>query len=77
MEKGYKLTILARNPSKLPESVSRNPDVSIIKGEFNDEARLQEAASCGAKILITFAGPALGKREGTVSARCSSYIIVV
>lgn len=67
LEAGHKLTLYVRNPSKLPSDLSTHPNLTIIPGELDDTSGLQKAAACGASIFISFAGPTLGKREGTVN----------
>ena len=68
LEAGHALTLYCRNPSKIPADLSSNPKLTIIQGELNDEEGLKKAAACGAEIFISFAGPTLMKREGTVRA---------
>ena len=65
LQANHRLTIYARNPSKLPESISKHQSVTIIKGELSDEAQLQKAAKSGATVLVSFLGPT-GIRTGTV-----------
>jgi nucleoside-diphosphate-sugar epimerase len=66
LEAGHKLTLYVRTPSKIASDLSSNANVSIIQGELQDVQALKKAASCGADIFISLAGPTLGKREGTV-----------
>ncbi|PMD42260.1 hypothetical protein L207DRAFT_307892 [Hyaloscypha variabilis F] len=60
----HTLTLYARNPTKVPEAISSNSNVTIIKGTLEDEVMLKIAASCGAKIFVSFAGPT-GRLSGT------------
>lgn len=66
LEAGYEVTVYARTPSKIPDDLTSNPRLHTIQGEFEDEEGLKKAAACGADIFISFAGPTLGRREGTV-----------
>lgn len=66
LEAGHALTLYVRTPSKIPSDLSAHPDLHIIQGEFDNEAGLAQAAACGATVFISFAGPTLGERKGTV-----------
>jgi Trk K+ transport system NAD-binding subunit len=66
LKAGHKLTLYVRNPSKFPEGVASNENVNIIEGDLTQEDRLQEAAACGASVLVSFLGPGSG-HKGTVS----------
>jgi nucleoside-diphosphate-sugar epimerase len=66
LEAGHKLTLYVRTPSKIPSDLSSNTNLSLIQGELQDAKGLEKAASCGADIFISLAGPTLGKKEGTV-----------
>ncbi|KAK4493913.1 hypothetical protein PRZ48_015099 [Zasmidium cellare] len=59
LKAGHKLTIYARNPSKLPQEVSSNSNVQTIKGTFDDMDAAREATRTGATVLVSFAGPAV------------------
>jgi len=65
LEAGHKLTLYVRNPSKIPTDLSSNANLSVVQGDLGDADGLKKAASCGADIFISLAGPTLGKREGT------------
>jgi hypothetical protein len=60
------LTLYVRTPSKLPADISDSPQVTVIEGELQDVDGLKKAASSGAKIFVSFAGP-MGGFKGTVS----------
>ncbi|KAJ4286486.1 hypothetical protein N0V90_013186 [Kalmusia sp. IMI 367209] len=57
LEKGHHLTIYARSPEKLPASTRSHERVKIIQGTFDNLEKLEEAASCGADVFVSFAGP--------------------
>lgn len=63
---GHKLTLYVRTPSKVPEDISSNADIAIIEGQLDDAEGLKRAAACGADTFVSFAGPTLGKKHGTV-----------
>ncbi|KAF4633567.1 hypothetical protein G7Y89_g4548 [Cudoniella acicularis] len=65
LEAGHKLTLYVRTPSKIPTELLSNANLSIIQGDLGDVDGLKKAASCGADVFISLAGPTLGKREGT------------
>lgn len=67
LEAGHTLTLYVRTTSKIPKDLSSNPRLSAIQGELGDEEGLKKAAACGADVFLSFAGPTLGKRDGTVS----------
>jgi nucleoside-diphosphate-sugar epimerase len=66
LEAGHRLTLYIRTPSKIPEDLASNANLSVIQGELHDAEGLKKAAASGADIFISLAGPTLGKREGTV-----------
>lgn len=68
LKAGHSLTLYVRNPVKLPTEVAENKNVNVIQGELSDEEGLKCAAGCGADVFVCFAGPTLGKKEGTVSS---------
>jgi hypothetical protein len=43
LSRGHQITIYARNPAKLDESLHSNPNVTIIKGKVDDEDALRKA----------------------------------
>jgi hypothetical protein len=67
LDAGYQLTLYVRTPSKLGKSLIEHPALKIIEGTYDDIDGLSSAASCGADIFISTAGPTLGRRDGTVS----------
>jgi len=69
LEAGHKLTLYVRTPSKIPADLSSSPLITVIQGELGDEEGLSKAAACEADTFISLAGPALGKREGSVRAQ--------
>lgn len=62
---GHQVTIYARNPSKLPENVTKDSNVEIVKGDFDDLDAVRTAVAKGAGTLVSFAGPGVGSK-GTV-----------
>ncbi|KJY00552.1 NmrA family protein [Zymoseptoria brevis] len=65
---GHRLTIFARNPTKLPENISTSSNVTIVKGEFDDMEAARKAIQTGATALISFAGPQPPAKGTPVSA---------
>jgi len=65
LEAGHQITSYVRTPSKIPNDLSSNSNLSIIQGELGDEEGLKKAAACGTDLFISLAGPTLMKREGT------------
>ncbi|KAI8936584.1 hypothetical protein NX059_006986 [Plenodomus lindquistii] len=70
---GHPLTLYVRNPSKLPSSIGRSPNVTVIKGELTSEKRLTSAISGGATVLVSFLGPGPG-HKGTPLANAYQLI---
>ena len=66
LEAGHRLTLYARSPSKLAPDLASHANITIIEGQLDNVDGLTQAASCGADVFISLAGPTLGKREGTV-----------
>ncbi|PGG98829.1 hypothetical protein AJ80_09466 [Polytolypa hystricis UAMH7299] len=64
LNQGHTLTLYVRNPSKLPADITGNSNVTVIKGTLEDVAGLQQAATCGATIFVSFAGP-VSSSKGT------------
>ncbi|KAJ1714582.1 hypothetical protein NYO67_3252 [Aspergillus flavus] len=62
LNKGHRLSLLIRNPKNLPPSLMQNPAVEIIEGTLDNETVLDRAASCGASIFVSFAGPRIGTK---------------
>ncbi|KAB8273920.1 hypothetical protein BDV30DRAFT_226267 [Aspergillus minisclerotigenes] len=62
LNKGHRLSLLVRNPKNLPQSLMQNPAVEIIEGTLDNETVLDRAASCGASIFVSFAGPRIGTK---------------
>lgn len=67
LAEGHTLTLYARNPAKLPVEIVENDSVRVIQGGLSDEGGLKRAAECGADVFVCFAGPTLGRHDGTVS----------
>lgn len=65
LESGHTITIYARTPAKLPSDLRSHQNLTIIEGTFESEEGLSKAASCGADTFISFAGPTLGRFQGT------------
>jgi hypothetical protein len=76
LSQGHSLTLLVRNPGKLPSSIRSNTRVSITEGQLNDKSSLQRVASSGASIFISFAGPVAGSK-GTVSLQVAWSCLVL
>ncbi|TIC65452.1 hypothetical protein E3Q01_02147 [Wallemia mellicola] len=62
---GHRLTLYARNPSKLSDSLRAQEKLDVIEGELSDMVALETAAKCGADAFISCAGPLSGS-QGTV-----------
>ncbi len=69
LREGHKLTLYARNPSKLPADIATNDLVTVIQGLWEDRAGLEMAASCGATICVSFIGPIIPTWTTSVSPR--------
>ncbi|GAB1207329.1 hypothetical protein APSETT445_006044 [Aspergillus pseudonomiae] len=62
LSKGHRLSLLVRTPSNLPQKLVQHTDVEIIEGTLDEETALGTAASCGASIFVSFAGPPIGTK---------------
>lgn len=60
------MTLYVRTPSKLPEDVTKNINVTVVEGDFNDIDAVKEALNHGAEVLVSLVGPAI-PHKGTVS----------
>jgi hypothetical protein len=65
LRQGHQLTMLVRNPHKLPREIASNVNVTVIEGTFEDVTKLEQAAGAGAQFFVSFAGPP-GMSTGTV-----------
>jgi hypothetical protein len=57
LEHSHQVTIFARNPSKLDASIRKNPNVTIIEGNLDDENALRRAFH-GQDVVMSVLGPA-------------------
>ena len=58
LSRDYTLTILARNPSKLPPKITSSPSVTVIQGSLSDRDALTRAIH-GADAVLSTLGPSL------------------
>jgi putative NADH-flavin reductase len=58
LSRNYTLTIFARTPSKLPETIRSSPSVTIIKGTLSDRNAISQAIH-GADAVLSTLGPTL------------------
>jgi len=74
---GHQLTIYARNPSKLPEDVSLNAAVNVIKGELTNEELLISTVE-GKDVIVSVLGPVvtLSSRSIPPGTLTNAYRIV-
>ncbi|KAH9204259.1 hypothetical protein DL95DRAFT_377112 [Leptodontidium sp. 2 PMI_412] len=73
LSQGHSLTLLVRNPGKLPSNIRTNTRVNITESQLNDKSALQRVASSGASIFISFAGPVAGSK-GTAVLDCMKVL---
>jgi uncharacterized protein YbjT (DUF2867 family) len=64
----HTVVVYARSPQKLPEHLSKHPDITIVKGELEDPKAL-DAALAGADAVLSALGPTFGNPSGTPIAR--------
>ncbi|OJJ32867.1 hypothetical protein ASPWEDRAFT_137373 [Aspergillus wentii DTO 134E9] len=63
LEHNHTVTIYARNPSKLPASISSNPNVRIIRGDLTEAEALSKAVE-GQDAIVSLLGPSTGNVAG-------------
>lgn len=73
LRQNHTLTIYARNPSKVPTEVSEHAQVTVLKGTFDDNDGLEQAAKCGADTFVSFAGPVANNKGTVISFPSASY----
>ena len=61
LSRNYTLTILARNPSKLPEHILSSPSITIIQSSLSDHAAISQALD-NADAVLSALGPSLNVR---------------
>ncbi|TKA69131.1 hypothetical protein B0A55_08487 [Friedmanniomyces simplex] len=59
LRSGQKVTIYARNPSKLPRTINEDQSVTVFQGTFDDLDAAARALRSGADALVSFAGPGI------------------
>lgn len=64
LKEGHTLTLYARNPDKLSKDIISDEKVTVLKGTLDDVAGLTKAATSGATIFVSFAGP-VASSKGT------------
>ena len=58
LSRGYTVTVFARNPSKLPTSITSSDSVTVVKGTLEDRNALTQAIR-GANAVLSTLGPSL------------------
>lgn len=58
LKRNHTLTIFARTPSKIPDSISSSPSITIIKGTLSDKEAVSRALD-GADAVLSTLGPSL------------------
>jgi putative NADH-flavin reductase len=56
----HTVVIYARTPSKLPESITSNPSVTVVKGELTERDALKQSLS-GVHAVVSALGPSVKK----------------
>ncbi|TDL21590.1 NAD-P-binding protein [Rickenella mellea] len=56
----HTVVVYARSPGKLPEGITTNPNVTIVKGDLMDREALGRALE-GVHAVVSALGPAVGK----------------
>ncbi|KAK5718678.1 hypothetical protein LTR15_008411 [Elasticomyces elasticus] len=67
LQSGHKLTIYARNPEKLSQPLRQHDNLAVVEGTFDDMDAAKRALHCGAKALVSFAGPTMPSRGTPVA----------
>jgi uncharacterized protein YbjT (DUF2867 family) len=60
----HTIVVYARNPQKLPEHLTKHPDITIVKGDLQDTDALNTAL-IGAQAVLSALGPSFGNPTGT------------
>jgi putative NADH-flavin reductase len=80
LRESHTVVIYARTPSKLPESITSNPRVTVVKGELSDREALKTALT-GVDAVISALGPAVKSGPlhpaGTPLAKAYALILEV
>ena len=58
LSRGYTVTVFARNPSKLPTSITSSNSVTVVRGTLTDRTALTQAIR-GANAVLSALGPSL------------------
>ena len=70
----HTVVVYARSPEKLPEDITSNPSVTIVKGELNDEEKVISALQ-GVHAVVSAFGPSASQPPGTPIAKGYSVFI--
>lgn len=76
LKQGHKLTLYVRNPTKIPPEIASSDDVTVIKGNLEDVAGLEQATASGATHFVSFAGPTVNSK-GTVSNNTPEALLLL
>ena len=78
LRESHTVVIYARTPSKLPESITSNPSVKVVKGELGDREALKGALT-GVDAVLSALGPSVKKGplhpSGTPLAK--AYVLIL
>ncbi|KAF8591762.1 NAD(P)-binding protein [Ramaria rubella] len=80
LRESHTVVIYARTPSKLPEALTSNPSVTVVKGELTDREALKGALS-GVHAVVSALGPSTKKGplhpSGTPLAKAYALLLGV
>ena len=74
LEASHTVVVYARSPEKLPDDITSNPNVTIVKGELADPAALSEALK-GVEAVVSSLGPSRTNPPGNPIAKGYSVLI--
>ena len=76
----HTVVVYARTPSKLPENITSNPSVTVVKGELTDKEALKGALA-GVHAIVSALGPSVKKGPlhpaGTPLAKAYALLLEV
>ena len=68
------IVIFARSPQKVPQDLTQNPVITLIKGEFTDLDILSTAVQ-GVDVVLSALGPSVNHPTGNVIATFYSHLV--
>ncbi|KAL5529476.1 hypothetical protein ACEPAG_5461 [Sanghuangporus baumii] len=74
LEASHSVVVYARSPEKLPDDITTNPNITVVKGELADPATLSDALK-DVEAVVSSLGPSRNNPPGNPIAKGYSVLI--